>query len=168
VKKWTSAEAVASSIFDGATIAITGPGGGLLEPNAILAAIEARFPETGHPRNLTVVHALGVGNGQGSGLRRFAHSGMVSRVIGGHWVWSSAMQKLAETGQIEGYSFPGGAIATLFREIGAGRPGVITRVGLRTFVDPRNGGGKLNDATTEDLVELIEIDGKEFLRYKPL
>ncbi|MFP3548093.1 CoA-transferase, partial [Rhizobium sp. SIMBA_035] len=78
---------------------------------------------------------------------------MVKRVIGGHWVWSSAMQGLAESGQIEGYSFPGGVIATLFREIGSGRPGVITRVGLRTFVDPRLGGGKLNPATTEALVE---------------
>jgi propionate CoA-transferase len=168
VNKWTNAEAIAASIFDGATIAVSGSGGGLLEPDAILAAIEARFLETGHPRDLTVVHALGVGDGQGSGLGRFAHLGMVKRVIGGHWVWSSAMQELAESGQIEGYSFPGGVIATLFREIGAGRPGVITRVGLRTFVDPRLGGGKLNDATTEDLVELIEIDGKEFLRYKPL
>ncbi|MFM0059429.1 acyl CoA:acetate/3-ketoacid CoA transferase [Paraburkholderia phytofirmans] len=165
--KWTSAEAVAASIFDGATIAITGSGGGLLEPDALLAAIEARYLETGHPRNLTVVHALGVGDGRGSGLGRLAHTGMVKRVIGGHWVWSSEMQKLAESGQIEAYSFPGGVIATLFREIGAGRPGVITRVGLRTFVDPRLDGGKLNAATTEDLVELVNVGGEEYLRFKP-
>ncbi|MFP3565914.1 acyl CoA:acetate/3-ketoacid CoA transferase [Paraburkholderia sp. SIMBA_030] len=168
MNKWMNAEAVAASIPDGATIAITGSGGGLLEPDAVLAAVEARFLQTGHPCNLTVVHALGVGDGQGSGLGRFAHVGMVKRVIGGHWVWSSAMQALAESGQIEGYSFPGGVIATLFREIGAGRPGVITRVGLRTFVDPRLGGGKLNAATTEDLVELIEIGGDEYLRFKPI
>ncbi|MEX3957689.1 acyl CoA:acetate/3-ketoacid CoA transferase [Trinickia sp. EG282A] len=168
MNKWMSAEAAAASIPDGATIAITGSGGGLLEPDAVLAAIEARFLQTGHPCNLTVVHALGVGDGQGSGLGRFAHAGMVKRVIGGHWVWSSAMQALAESGQIEGYSFPGGVIATLFREIGAGRPGVITRVGLRTFVDPRLGGGKLNAVTTEDLVELIEIGGDEYLRFKPI
>ncbi|MBC8751316.1 MULTISPECIES: acyl CoA:acetate/3-ketoacid CoA transferase [Paraburkholderia] len=168
MNKWMNAEAVAASIPDGATIAITGSGGGLLEPDAVLAALEARFLQTGHPCNLTVVHALGVGDGQGSGLGRFAHVGMVKRVIGGHWVWSSAMQALDESGQIEGYSFPGGVIATLFREIGAGRPGVITRVGLRTFVDPRLGGGKLNAATTEDLVELIEIGGDEYLRFKPV
>ncbi|PTB21999.1 acyl CoA:acetate/3-ketoacid CoA transferase [Trinickia symbiotica] len=168
MNKWMSAEAVAASIPDGATIAITGSGGGLLEPDAVLAALETRFLQTGHPCNLTVVHALGVGDGQGSGVGRFAHVGMVKRVIGGHWVWSSAMQALAESGQIEGYSFPGGVIATLFREIGAGRPGVITRVGLRTFVDPRLGGGKLNAATTEDLVELIEIGGEEYLRFKPI
>jgi acyl CoA:acetate/3-ketoacid CoA transferase len=156
-----------ASIHDGATIAITGSGGGLLEPDALLQALEQRFLQTGHPRNLTVVHALGVGDGQGSGLGRLAHAGLVRRVIGGHWVWSSAMQHLAEAGEIEAYSFPGGVIATLFREIGAGRPGVITRVGLRTFVDPRVDGGKLNEATTEDLVELVQIGGEEYLRFKP-
>ncbi|MBW8834989.1 MAG: acyl CoA:acetate/3-ketoacid CoA transferase, partial [Burkholderia sp.] len=98
MNKWMSAEAVAASIPDGATIAITGSGGGLLEPDAILAALEARFLRTGQPGNLTVVHALGVGDGQGSGLGRFAHVGMVKRVVGGHWVWSSAMQALAESG----------------------------------------------------------------------
>ncbi len=159
-------EAVAA-IHDGATIAITGSGGGLLEADALFSAILRRFRETGSPRDLTIVHALGLGDGQGSGLGRFAHAGLVKRVIGGHWVWSKDMQRLAEAGQIEGYSFPGGVIATLFREIGAGRPGVITRVGLRTFVDPRVGGGKMNAATTEDLVELIEIDGEEYLRFRP-
>jgi acyl CoA:acetate/3-ketoacid CoA transferase len=167
VKKWTSIEAAIAEIHDGATIAITGSGGGLLEADAIFQAIERRFEETGHPRNLTVVHALGLGDGNGSGMGRFAHAGLVKRVIGGHWVWSSAMQRLAEAGQIEGYSFPGGVIATLLREIGAGRPGVITRVGLRTFVDPRLGGGKMNAATTDDLVELVQIGGEEYLRFKP-
>lgn len=167
MNKWTSIDSAVAGITDGATIAITGSGGGLLEPDAVLEAIERRFLETGHPRDLTVVHALGVGDGKGSGLGRLAHVGLAKRVIGGHWVWSSAMQQLAESGQIEGYSFPGGVIATLFREIGAGRPGVITRVGLRTFVDPRVAGGKLNAATTEDLVELISLGGQEFLRFKP-
>lgn len=168
MNKWISAAAAVAGIEDGSTIAITGSGGGLLEPDILLQALERRFKETGHPRNLTVVHALGIGDGKGSGLGRLAHEGLVKRVIGGHWVWSSAMQMLAEEGKIEAYSFPGGVIATLFREIGAGRPGVITRVGLRTFVDPRVSGGKLNNATTRDLVELIEIDGEEYLRYKPI
>jgi acyl CoA:acetate/3-ketoacid CoA transferase len=168
VEKWISAAVAVATIEDNSTLAITGSGGGLLEPDALLQALENRFKETGHPRNLTVVHALGIGDGNGSGLGRLAHEGLVKRVIGGHWVWSSAMQKLAEDGKIEAYSFPGGVIATLFREIGAGRPGVITRVGLRTFVDPRVNGGKLNSTTTKDLVELIEIDGEEYLRYKPV
>lgn len=167
MNKWKSAEMAVADIHDGATVALTGSGGGLLEPDVLLQAIERRFLETGHPRDLTVVHALGIGDGKGSGLGRLAHAGLVKRVIGGHWVWSAAMQRLAEAGQVEGYSFPGGVIATLYREIGAGRPGVVTRVGLRTFVDPRFGGGKLNDVTTEDLVELVTIDGVEYLRFKP-
>jgi propionate CoA-transferase len=167
MNKWMDADAAVAQIHDGATIALTGSGGGLLEPDVLLQALERRFLESNSPRDLTVVHALGIGDGKGSGLGRLAHAGLVKRVIGGHWVWSPAMQRLAESGQIEGYSFPGGVIAALYREIGAGRPGVLTRVGLRTFVDPRVGGGKLNEQTKEELVELIEIDGREYLRFKP-
>ncbi|WP_321800036.1 acyl CoA:acetate/3-ketoacid CoA transferase [Caballeronia sp. J97] len=161
-----AADAV-EQIFDGATIALAGSGGGLLEADAVLAKLEERFLATGHPRDLTIVHALGIGDGKGSGLGRLAHEGMVRRVIGGHWSWSPAMQRLAQNESIEAYSFPAGAISTLLREIGAGRPGLITHVGLRTFVDPRVDGGKINARATEDLVELVELDGREYLRYKP-
>ncbi|MFK4448626.1 propionate CoA-transferase [Caballeronia udeis] len=161
------AEDAVEQIFDGATIALASNGGGLLEPDAVLAKLEQRFLATGHPRDLTVVHALGIGDGKGSGLGRFAHPGMVRRVIGGHWSWSPAMQQMAKDNAFEAYSFPAGAISTLLREIGAGRPGLVTHVGLRTFVDPRIDGGKINTRATEDLVELIELDGREYLRYKP-
>ena len=167
MNKWINADSVVSTIEDGATLTLTGSGGGLLEPDELLQALERRFLKTGQPRNLTVVHALGIGDGNGSGLGRLAHPGLLKRVIGGHWVWSSAMQRLAESEAIEAYSFPGGVIATLLREIGAGRPGVITRVGLGTFVDPRISGGKLNRVSTEDLVQVMEIDGHEYLRFKP-
>jgi acyl CoA:acetate/3-ketoacid CoA transferase len=168
VNKWINVDLAVAAIEDGSTLTLTGSGGGLLEPDELLQALERRFLKTGHPRNLTVVHALGIGDGNGSGLGRLAHAGLVKRVIGGHWVWSSAMQRLAETGEIEAYSFPGGVIATLLREIGAGRPGVITRVGLGTFVDPRISGGKLNSVSTEELVEVMVIDGQEYLRFKPI
>ncbi|CAL8481374.1 acyl CoA:acetate/3-ketoacid CoA transferase [Caballeronia sp. S22] len=168
MNKWTAAVDAVEQIFDGATIALAGSGGGLLEADAILAKLEERFLATGHPRDLTLVHALGIGDGKGSGLGRFAHPGMVKRVIGGHWSWAPAMQKLAKENAFEAYSFPAGAISTLLREIGAGRPGLITHVGLRTFVDPRIDGGKINERATEDLVELIELDGREYLRYKPI
>ena len=168
MNKWSSVEDAVTQIHDGATIAITGSGGGLLEADVLFQAIETRFKQTGHPRNLTVIHSLGLGDGKGSGLGRFAHARMVKRIIGGHWIWSSAMQALAHDNQIEGYCFPSGVIATLFREIGAGRPGVITRVGLKTFVDPRLGGGKMNASTRDDLVEVVQIEGDEYLRYKPI
>jgi propionate CoA-transferase len=158
---------IASRIFDGATIALTGSGI-FLEADEVFAAIEATFLATGSPRDLTLVHALGIGDGRDSGLSRFAHEGMVRRVIGGHWSWSPSMQKLAADNLIEAYAFPAGEISNLLREIGAGRPGLITRIGLGTFADPRRDGGRCNAAAQESLVELLSIDGREYLRYKPI
>ncbi|TVQ30380.1 MAG: acyl CoA:acetate/3-ketoacid CoA transferase, partial [Geminicoccaceae bacterium] len=131
-----SATAMAARIPDGATVALSGSGI-FLEADAIFRAIEQRFLATGHPQGLTLVHALGLGDGQGSGLGRFAHAGLVRRVIGGHWSWSPSMQRLAREDAIAAYAFPAGVLATLLREIGAGRPGLITRIGLGTFADPR-------------------------------
>jgi propionate CoA-transferase len=165
--KIITAEAAAARVTDGATLAVTGGGGGLVEPAALLAALEARFLETGHPCDLTVVHALGIGDRGERGMNRFAHEGMVRRVIGGHWVWSPRMQRMARDEKIEAYVLPGGVIMQLMREIGAGRPGLITHVGLGTFADPRLEGGRMNRRATDALVEVIEIDGREFLRYKP-
>ncbi len=166
--RFATADEAAQTIKDGAVVALTGSGGGILESDHIFAAIERRFLTEGHPRDLTIVHGLGVGDGSTTGLSRFAHEGMVKRVIGGHWSWSQPMQKLAATNKIEAYSFPAGVIAALLRESGAGRPGLITTVGLHTFVDPRVSGGKINTAAVDDLVQLIEIDGREYLHYRPI
>ena len=158
---------VAHQIFDGATVALSGSGI-FLESDEIFAAIEQAFLETSHPRDLTIIHALGIGDGRSSGLSRFAHEGMVRRVIGGHWSWSSGMQRLAQENRIEAYSFPAGAISNLMREIGAKRPGLITRIGLGTFADPRLDGGRCNESARDDLVELVSFGDQEFLRYKPI
>ena len=160
-------ESIAARLFDGATVALTGSGI-FLEADELFAAIERRFLAEGHPRDLTLVHALGIGDGANSGLSRFAHPGLVRRVIGGHWSWSPRMQKLARDNLIEAYSFPAGEISNLLREIGAGRPGLITRIGLGAFPDPRKQGGRCNAAAKDELVELMIIDGREYLRYKPL
>jgi propionate CoA-transferase len=165
--KFVSAEAAVAMIPDRATVGLVGGGGGLVEASCLFAAVEKRFLETGHPRDLWVVHALGIGDRKSRGMNCFAHEGMVRRVIGGHWVWSPRMQQLARDEKIEAYVLPGGVVMQLFREIGAKRPGLFTHVGLGTFVDPRQSGGKANARATEDLVELIEIDGREWLRYKP-
>jgi acyl CoA:acetate/3-ketoacid CoA transferase len=155
-------------IPDGAVVALTGSGGGILEPDHILAAVERRFLAEGHPKNLTVVHGFGIGDGLATGLSRLAHRDMVKRVIGGHWSWSQPMQELAAADAIEAYCLPAGVIAALLRESGTGRPGLITKVGLDTFVDPRLTGGRINKSAEEDLVRLIVLDGQEYLHYLPI
>lgn len=165
--KFMSAEEAVAMVPDGATVAITGGGGGLCEAMCLQEAIEARFLETSHPKDLTLVHALGIGNRQGSGVGRFAHHGMVRKVIGGHWVWSPKMQEMAAKNEIEAHVLPGGVAMQLMREIAAGRPGLITHVGLGTFIDPRVDGGRMNEAAKDPLCEVMEIDGREYLRYLP-
>lgn len=162
-----SAEAAVASIEDGDTIGLIGGGGGLVEATLLHKSVERRFLETGAPRNLTCVHALGIGDRKSRGMNCFAYEGMVRRVIGGHWVWSPRMQELARDNKIEAYVLPGGVIMQLMREVAAKRPGLFTHIGLGTFVDPRHGGGKMNAAARDDLVDVMNIDGREVLRYRP-
>jgi propionate CoA-transferase len=157
------ASEAAALVPDGATVLVEGSGGGVNEPTAVLAALEQRFLAESHPRDLTLVHISGMGDGQGGGMDRFAHEGMARRVIGGHWGWTQGMQQLALDDQIEAYCLPQGTLSHLLRDIAAGRPGAVSAVGLGTFVDPRHGGGRLNGAAKDDLVQVVELQGKEWL-----
>ena len=164
--KFCSIEEAVELIKSNDTVNISAAGGGYMDADAIYTGIEKKFLETGEPNNLTLMHVIGVGSGNETGIGRFAHKGLVKRVVGGHWLWSKNMGQMAMNEEIEAYNLPQGVLSLLTREIAAGRPGLLTPVGLHTFIDPRIQGGKLNKKATENLVELVNFQGQEMLFYK--
>lgn len=164
--KTMTAVQAAALVPDEASIIISCSGGGVNEPTKILAALEQRFLNTAHPTDLTVCHPCGLGDHKGGGTDRFAHAGMTKRVIAGHWSWSPRICQMVLNDEIEAYCFPQGVISHLFRAMAGGRPGVLTHVGLGTFVDPRLEGGKSNERTQEDMVQLLQVNDREYLFYK--
>lgn len=163
-RKVVSAADAAALVKDGDTITTSGFVG-IGVPDELLAAIEARFLSQGHPRDLSLVFAAGQGDGKDRGLNRLGHDGLLKQVVGGHWGLIPKVARLAVDGRIKGWNLPQGCISQLYRDAAAGKPGMLSKVGLETFVDPRQGGGAVNDLSTEPQVELMEVGGEEVLYY---
>ncbi len=163
--KILSAAKAVARIEDGDTVAIQGSGGGVCEPTLILRALGERFAGQGTPRGLTLLHATGLGDQDTIGTDYLAQKGLVKRDIAGHLGMAPKMARMIYENEIEGYNLPQGVISHLYGAIAGRKPGVITKVGLHTFVDPRLEGGKVNAAAQDDLVQVVELLGEEWLFY---
>lgn len=164
--RFMTAQEAAGLIKDGDTVAISGFLG-MGHPEEISQAVEKRFLATGQPRDITLTFAASQNDGKGNwGLNRWAKEGLLKRVVAGHWGLQPDMVKLATENKIEAYNFPQGVMLHLYRAISGKKPGLLTHVGLKTFVDPRVDGGRLNPRTPADYVRIMDVDGKEYIFYK--
>ena len=135
-------------------------------PEALHAALEQRFVETGSPPDLTLIMCAGAGDSKGLGTGRLHHERLLKRVIAANFGRMPKVAEAAQANKIWGYNLPQGVISQLYRACAAGQPGLFSKVGLHTYVDPRLGGGKVNAVTEEDIVKLVEVEGEEWLFYK--
>ena len=188
--KFITAAEAAELIPDGATIGVAGMGlSGF--PEEVVCAIRDRFKATGHPCNLelhqgSAMGDWGVGNefdgwdltkretpldvkeAGSRGLSRLGEAGpgLVTKWYGAHVGSAFALRDLAANNQLQSWCLPQGIAVSIWREIAAGRPGLLSKVGLGTFVDPRMEGGRMNQCTEGNVAELVEFDGEEYLYYK--
>ncbi|ELY92153.1 acyl CoA:acetate/3-ketoacid CoA transferase [Natrinema altunense] len=159
-----SREAAIERIDDGDTVGI----GGFVAvglPEYVLEALGERYAETGQPGSLTLYHPAAEGDRQGRGLSHLVQDGMLERTIASHWGFTPDLMERIVDNEIEAYNLPFGVMDHMLRDTAAGKPGTISHVGLGTFVDPRQDGAKANEVTDEDIVELMTVDGEEYLFY---
>ncbi|MAS38313.1 MAG: acyl CoA:acetate/3-ketoacid CoA transferase [Anaerolineaceae bacterium] len=172
--KLVTLEQAAALIADEAIVTVSSSSG-LGCPDAMLKAIGQRFEASGTPRNLTTLHPIAAGDMYGiTGIDYLAQPGLLRRIVAGSYpsgpssMPSPKIWQMINNNAIEAYNFPSGILFHMHREAAAGRPGVLTKVGWDTVVDPRHRGGRMNDATTEDLVEVVDFDGQEWLYFRAI
>ncbi len=165
--KIVSFEKAVSYIHDSDTLMIGGSGGGHAVPEALIVALEKRYLKEGSPKHISLLHPVGIGDNVSQGVGHLAHPGLVKRIVTGALVNSPAFQKLAEENHVEAYTLPQGTLSELIREMASDRPGLLTKTGMHTFVDPRLSGGRQSDCARENLVELVQLAGDDWLFYKP-
>lgn len=164
-QKVTSAKDAIALIQDGDVITTSGFVQSCI-PEALHAELEKRFVETQSPKDLTLVMCAGAGDSKGLGTGRFHHPGLLKNVIAGNFGRMPKVAQAAIENKITGYNLPQGVISQLFRACAAGQPGLFSKVGLHTYVDPRKGGGKINEVTKDDIVKVVEVDDEEWLFYR--
>lgn len=158
------AEAV-EKVSSNTTLAVGGSGHMLQMPDGLLAGLQERYACSGYPQGLTVVHSMGLGDNESAGLSRLSAAGLVHRFIGSHYGHNPEIMGMIGRGDYEAYGLPGGVVSLLYREIAAHRPGLFTKVGLGTYIDPRLDGARLNSRTAEPFTRVVELDGEEWLFY---
>ncbi|EGY80526.1 acyl CoA:acetate/3-ketoacid CoA transferase [Peptoniphilus indolicus] len=167
IPKFTNLKEALSIIKDN-DVVVTSGFVGCSNPEALEAGVEKRFKETNSPKNLTLFYVAGQGDGDDKSVNHLAHEGLLGTVIAGHFNKAPKLMDLMAANKIKGYNVPQGALAQMLRNVAGKKVGVVTHVGLNTFADPRKEGSKVNDVTTEDIVELINIGGEERLFYKAM
>jgi len=163
----SAADAV-NYIPDEATLCVLGAGGGILEATTLINALAEKYKNSQSPRNLALISPTGLGDRADRGISPLAQEGLVKWALCGHWGQSPRISDLAEQNKISAYNYPQGVLTQTLRASAAHQPGILSDIGIGTFVDPRQQGGKLNEVTTEDLIKLVEIDNKEYLYYKAI
>ena len=170
-----SSRQAAEMVPDGATVAVSG-GGYRVTPEALTKALADRFAQSGAPRDLTVVAIAMIERGRGgkggaaSGLNLLAQDGLMARVITSSFsrAASNELNRLITANGAAAYNLPMGSLIQLLRATAAGRAGYATPVGIGTFVDPRQGGGKMNDAARADFCRITMLEGEEMIYYPRL
>ena len=172
--KLISLGAAAALIPDQAVVSVSSSSG-LGCPDATLKALGARFAESGAPRNITTIHPIAAGDMYGiDGIDHIARKGLLKRVIAGSYPSgpsskaSPRIWQMIHNNEVEAYNLPSGVIFHMHREAAAKRPGVLTKVGWDTVVDPRHRGGKMNSVSTDDIVRRVDFDGDQWLYYKSI
>lgn len=167
--KFITAREAADLIPSDATVGTNGFMGTAF-PEEIVQELENRFQETDSPQNLTLFFCAAQGDNKSKGLLHLAHKGLLRRTIGGHYGMARKIGEMVVNNEIEAYDFPQGVLAHLLCETAAHQPGVLTKVGIGTFVDPRQAGGKMNEKTMpcEDYVQLVKLNGEDYLFYKSI
>lgn len=169
-----TARDAAELVLDGDVISVSSSSG-LGCPDAVLAGLGQRFVETSSPTGLTSVHPIAAGDMWGiKGIDHLAHRGLLSRVVAGSYPSGPSnaeppkIWQMIENNEVEAYNFPSGVLYQLHRAAAAKQPGVLTKVGLDTFVDPRLDAGRMNTVTPAELVRVEELNGQEWLFYDAL